>query len=472
MNQGEIFWDFKPETFISHRYSPLCALYVEDKLNEIIKDSKVTFNDIFLALGLKAKPPVRILDVETMDLARYINMEKEVLDETIAYSQSFVTPEFEESGKIIPQKSPVQKWLPETLKYPSSDAANPPWYTSMTRKLFSSQFYLNMDFCDFPQCIAYVSDGGSSSKSADDVRKLIKFPEWMVEFKSTIPILHIVIQDKSSENSKPPKGSFDELFCVTIEFNKSTPTTPTHNTLTNFFSHHPNFDDPDFCKNLNDSDLVKLNDSLPIIRSLQKMHIDPFLQQCESTITNSKQLKNRLKGWIQKGKKPDKTTVYMGIPMRKITRLQLASLYMITGRYKEARSMYKEFYMSLKNGIFPDLRLFGEFMAALSASAQPNMQKKFHDGINSVFNDMNITTQNIRFVTMIPLLIAEIYQVTHNRSEAIKLLIKATDNIMVFSSFNPQIRTALIALIYERISGLEKSKKKSLFYTAKACLNV
>lgn len=473
MNIESLFQCFSPNKFLPLRYSPICILITEPSVNSYLKDSNITFDELLSSFGATSQPPIRMLFMSDINQVDFQVFHDSIIPNLNLFSKAFSTEEFEKNGNIDQQLANDLS-IPSNLKYPSNLSMNPPWYSSMISKLFSSELFSDMDFCDFPFCIAYVSIAETKCLSAKDIKNRLKLPKWMQEYQTQIPILHLIIHDKKGpkyNEAKNLKGDFDDKFVLTVNTREQSDPPVEQKLIQKHFALSPDFiKRPGFCSTFNDQDFRRTGEVVFFIYSKIKSFIDSLIQNIENEVMNAKQIKNRLKEWLKKGKKVDKTSAYMNVPLRKLIRIKLASLYMITGRYREARKMYKEFYMSLKNGIFPDLRIFGEYMANIAIADQPDEQKKFHDGIQNVLNNIGLAGKNIRFIMMVPTLVSEIYAANMEYDEAMKLLILTIDKIMVYWNGNPNIRIVILAMLYERIAGLSRLPKKSVFYTAKAGL--
>ena len=472
MRTSQPFHSLKPSEFIPRRYSPVFATVVDDEVENVFKLCGLTFTEYFAALGCKLPEPVRVVSHTNVAQEQQEVFFGNVQNEVMMFSQSFIFPEYEESDTTNPQLAPFPGEFVDKFEYPSKESRNPPWFRTMVEMVVQSMFYADFDFCDVPACIVYASLSGWQTKTASEVKQMLRFPKWMQEFVDDIPIVHVVVYDGLLVSQKPSdasgsKGSFDALFglCVRSRRNDS-PGALDPAMLRELFKYdQPLLNNKNLGAYLGESDLAVARKLLVDIYGVARTKINGIINAHKAEIENSKQLGTRLKGFFNK-KAPERVTVHMQIPWKKVSYLRLAGLHMIMHQYDEARKYYKMFNSSIKDGSLPYLRLFSMYMAAM-ASFIPNGSGAFQQQLMEVLQHIG-QANNIRFFLLVPSLALEFHAEMGELVDAASLCRKAISKVSGKWSGNQFLKMIFMGLFYERLAGLLTEPRHSVLQTAKA----
>ena len=461
-----------PKKFIPRRFSPLYVTVVDEEVEKLFGLCGLTFTDYFAALGCKLSEPVRIVPHWQVTQEPQEAFFGAVKSEVVLFSQSFCLPEYEESDTTDPKLSPYPSRFPSKFHYPSRESMNPPWFKTMVEMLINSVMYSDFDFCDMPTCIIYASLSGTPKKRADEVKKMLSFPQWMMEFVKDIPVVHVVVYDGLIVSKKPddcsgPKGVFDGLFGLAVRSRKAdSPGEIDRVTLRNLFEYDEALmNNSQLCAYLSESDLEVGKKLLKDIATIARTFMDRMMRTHEFEIEKSKELGNRLKGFFGK-KAPERLTDYMQIPWKKVVILKLAAMYMITGQYDSARKTYKMFCSSIKDGRFPSLRLFAQLMAAL-ASYIPQGSGAFKEQLVDVIANI-AHMKSVRLLLLVPILAMEFHADAGEYIDACAVCRQAISKIRMHWQGNKEMKFLFLALLYERLAGMTQAERTSVFQTARA----
>lgn len=461
-----------PKTYVPQRFSPLFAILIDEEVNNIMKPSNLSFLELFGALAKKEF--IRVVPIEDVKQCNFDSFFMKIQQKTTAYSKSFTSPEFEENGTTDPLFSPFSGTITTTLRHPSKESMNPPWFQYLFTLLYKYEQFSNFNFCDQPLCVLYVSAAGKASMSENVIRSSLVFPEWMKEFVENIPIFNIVVYDGLSQENfqKVNNLGFLDIFYLPFRSRQEGA---------------PGGVDPVDLRNLFNSDNSILNREKigefmtekdlknfkqVILEISQRVHttLNLLMQQLEAENNNNKQFKNKVNRFFHKNKTADKTTQFLNIPFRKIIRLQLGCYYLISQRYKEARKMLKQFLKSIKD-LHPEIKIYTLFLRGMSAQQIPDHDRKFREDINDVLNS-NIQTTNLIFGIYVPIIIGEMRFKQANYTVATNLYKEVTKKFL--HKVPIQYKQLLSAIVDERLAGIYMSEnhlRSSLFYTSVAASN-
>lgn len=472
MYSAKPFHSLSPTKFFKQRFSPLAPVFVEPEADELINSSAISFYELFAALGAAEEKPFRLVQFDSIKQTTQESFLSQVNTETMQYSQSFINPEFETDDKVDPKLSPRPFTLGPHLHYPSTESMNPPWYRMMTYRLLESSLYTDYDFVDLPLCIIYVSCSTVSRFTTDSLRNKLNTPQWMKEFITVIPIMHIVLYD-GLKHSKPPdeikkiRSPFDALFFLGI--NTREPDQPgaiEAVKLRTWFRYDLEMlERPGFCSYLSNTDITNIKKVLITIFDFTTANIDRQINGHNFEIDNGKKLKNKMKKLFDK--KDVRVTKYGSVPYRKVIRLKVGSFYLITHRYVEARKTYKDFVKVLHEGTFPQLKLYANSMAALCCIMIPEKLQFFNRNMNRSISS-NWVSKNARFTIIFPVLASEFHFDKSESSEAFQILKLAIGRMSSSFPVKEPFRSLFTALLYERAAGITSNQRKSEFYTANA----
>lgn len=487
MNTALPFHYLEPKKYVTRRYSPLFITVVENDVESLFQYCGLTFTDFFAAVAAQENPPIRVMNMSSVQQEPQDSFFGRVSNDTTMYSQSFVFSEYEEKDITVPELAPVPGRFPSSFHFPSPLSMKPPWYTSMIENLLQSMQFSDFNFCDLPACIVYVTLSGTSLpvKRIDDVRKSIPFPSWMLEFVTDIPIVRIVVYDgllvsKPPNDASAPRGAFAQLIGLCFRSRRvGTPGGIDPVDLRNLFRFDEQlFSHPQFCGFLSNSDLDKCRQVIKTIYQIATSFIDQSLKTYLLQIENSKKLNNRVKGWFS-NKAPDRVTQHLQVPWRKILYLLVASFQMLMGRYELARKNYLSFNTSIHDGRFPELRIFSVFQAAMASVMIPDGMKQFKENLDDVIVNIQ-QARSVRFLLMVPLLGIEFnysestspsspnINTTFRASEALRLCDIGIRKGTALWTGNMPMKSLFLAFFRERYAGLLRKERLSLLQTSRA----
>lgn len=462
------FHSMDPKKYVARRYSPLYITVVEPDVESLFQLCGLTFTDFFAAVAVQENPTIRIMEALYVRQVDQDDFFGEVANDTTLYSQSFVYPEYEKSDQTDPNLSPDPSRFPSSLPYPSQYSLRPPWYISMLENLLKAVQFSDFDFFDMPVCIIYATLSGTVQpvKKIDEVRKSIKFPKWMLEFITDVPILRVVVYDGLVVSDPPsdstgPRGAFSGLIGMRFRTKRqNAPNGIDPVTLRNLFRYDANLtSNPQFCSFLTTADIDAAKKILQTARQISTLYIQQTLKTHKFEIDNAKQLKNRIKGMFAK-RAPDRLTSHLQVPWRKILYLKLGALYMISGQYENAKSNYEHFYKSTHETFFPALRLQALYNMCMACTMIPEGIRVFKEGMDRLLSVIS-SAGSIKFLLVVPSICIEFNETlavgkeaTFRSSESIKYCRTAIRKINELWSGNQPMRNLFLALFSERLSGL------------------
>ena len=477
MNSASPFHDLDPKKYIPRRYSPLVVTVVENDVDSLFQYCGLTFTDFFAAVSSQTNPLIRVLPSASVCRETQDIFFGRVSNDVTIYSQSFVFPEYEEKDVTVPKLSPDPSRFPSAIHYPSKETMRPPWYLTMVENLLMSMQFHEFDFCDFPACIVYATLSGTAGpiKKAEEVRKSIKFPDWMQEFVGDIPIVRIVVYDgllvsKPPDDVNAPRGAFSQLIGMcfrTRRLGTSGAIDPV--TLRNMFKYDSNLmENPNFCGYLSNADIDACKKIIADIYKVCSSYIEQALRTHQFEYENSKQFSNRVKGWFSK-KAPDRVTDYKQVPWRKIILLKMGALHMVLGRYEAARSLYKQFSKSIHDGRFPEIVVFSLFMAGMASAMLQDGVRLFRELVEDVMAGIQ-SAKSIRFLIMVPCIAIEFFDYFMRNEFSLYFCRLAITKINILWNGNQQMKSLFLALFYERYAGLMREQRHSMLQTSRAAI--
>ncbi|KAH0785523.1 Carbohydrate-binding family 6 protein [Histomonas meleagridis] len=470
MKTSQPFHTFDPQKYIKRRYSPLVVTVVEDDVEQLFKQSNLTFTDFLAAFVEYDNNPMRII---TGDMLRQETQEEllmNVRNDTFLFSQSFAFQEFEDSDATDPQLSPIPDLFPKAIHYPSKESMNPPWFSLFAEKLLKSMQFTDFDFCDLPTCIVYATKSNSQIplKTPTDVIHSIAFPQWMNEFVSGIPIVRVIVYDGLvTSASNTSKGQFKEIYHLCFRTRHIDMSAPMDKvTLQNLFKYDTHLTkSDDFFSDVGQSDVKSVKDFLNILHKIITADIEITIKSHDFEIEGMNTVSNKLKNLFSKNV-PERVTDYHSIPWKIIIHQKIASLHMILGNYDNSRKSFHEasnLYSSNKQ--HNDLRLHCLLLHTFSCINKQNFLSHLKDGITYLMSHI-AEARSVRFLIMVPLLVAEFYSSLFDYNQSCQLYKLAINKIKKLWSGNIDIRSTILGLLYERLAGLTQDKNHSLLYTS------
>ncbi|EAY19088.1 hypothetical protein TVAG_189790 [Trichomonas vaginalis G3] len=474
METAEPFRNFSPKEFLKNRFSPLVVTFVDPDADKIIKNAGFSFVDLTAAIGAQLPNPIRIVPAERVMTWRQEDFLAKVVQDTTAYGKCFTEKEFEDKDEVKLEFSPDYGVLKNKIYFPSFESAFPPWYKRMLFNLCASIRYSEFEFYDLPQTILYVISPGLAAMSAEELRRLISFPEWMKEFLTTIPIVKVVVYDTLISREIPKeltsgRGSFEEVigFPFRTRTNKS-PDGPDMITARNLFRYDGHIlNDPRFCNNLTDTDFANAKSAVQKIYENVERYIKRTISARMFEIEENNKFSNSVKNFFKsKNAAPERVTRVLQIPWKKIIYSQLAALFFITGKYADAQKNYDLFIKNLDN--LPVLRANAHFMIALSHLVLPLQgTQHFKRDISELLHYIG-STNNLRLILYFPLICTEIHAALGEEELALTLIKKSYDIIRKLWQGTSPNKILVLALIHERYAGLTRNDHKSWSLTSNA----
>lgn len=472
METAEPFRNFSPKEFLKNRYSPLVVTFVDPEADKIIKNAGFGFNDLVGAIGMQLPNPIRIVPAERIVPGRQEDFLAKVQQDTTTYGKSFAFPEFETSDEVKPEFSPDYGSLKNKLRFPSYESTSPPWYKRLVFNLCASLRYSEFDFFDLPQTIVYAVAAGNPSLHAEELRKLLNFPEWMKEFLTTIPIVKVVVYDTLVSSDAPKemtqgRGSFEEVIAFPFRTRtaKST-TTPDMVVARNLFRFDGHIiNDPKFCQYLTDLDFTNSRNAVTRLYEVVEKYIKRTISARMFEIEEQNKFSNSVKNFFKsKNSVPERVTHVYQIPWKKIIYSQLASLFLITGKYADAQKNYDLFIKNLDNQ--PTLRANAHFIVALTHLVLPMQgSQQFKKDVIDILSYI-ASTNNLRLILFVPMLAIEMHSAVGEDDLALGLCKKLLDNIRRLWQGASHNKILITALAYERFAGLTRNDHKSWSYTS------
>ena len=487
MNTALPFHNLEPKKYVPRRYSPLFVTVVENDVEALFQFCGLTFTDFFAALAAQENPPIRVMNMASVQQEHQDSFFGRVANDTTMFSQSFIFSEYEEKDITVPQLAPVPGRFPSEFHYPSTLSMKPPWYTAMIENLLQSMLFSDFNFCDLPACIVYATLSGTNLpvKKIEDVRKSIPFPNWMLEFVADIPVIRVVVYDgllvsKPPNDVSAPRGAFTQLIGLCFRSRRvGTAGAIDPVDLRNLFRYDEHLlANPQFCGFLSNSDLEKCRQVIRTVYQTGISYIEQNLKTYQLQIENAKKFNNRVKGWFS-NKAPERVTQHLQIPWRKILYVIVASFEMLLGRYEVARKNYLNFNTSIHDGRFPELRIFSVFHAAMASIMIPEGMRQFKENLDNVIVDIQ-HARSIRFLLMAPLIGIEFnnYEATSPSSrgndsafranEALRLCEVGIRKVTALWTGNIPMKMLFLAFFLERYAGLLRKEKLSLLQTSRA----
>jgi hypothetical protein len=475
MQTSSPFLSFSPKHFIKRRFAPLFVTVVEDEVDTLFRTCGLTFTDFLAAVAFRQPNPVRVLPHTSVLQESQETFFSNVSMDVMQSSQSFVFKEYETHRATDPNLSPFPARFPDHIHYPSPVSMRPPWWQFMVERLLSSLQFSDFDFCDLPACVVYASLAGGASQKAEQVRQLLSFPKWMLEFLLDIPIVKVVVYDNITHRQRPaecdgPRQAFGAVFGLPFRSRRlETPGAIDPVTLKGHFEFDPHLtSDPSLGAYLTQTDLDECNKLLRGIYGAAKTKLEQVARAVEFEIENSNQLSTRLKDLFTK-KAPERLTQHLAIPWRRMMHLRVAGIYFILGQHEAAWKAYKNFIASLTEGQLPEFRITALFQAALAGVLLPNGAGLFKTSVREVLGVI-AQVNSIRFLLMVPSIGVEFHADAGEFVDASSLCRAAINKISRLWTGNAEMKSVILALFYERMAGLTQNPVRSLYATARAAM--
>ena len=469
--------NFSCNEFITKFYSPLCLCFVDSKVSELFEKSFGTkFLDFFSAISTRLNPPLRIVDgTETKGTTDNDFFER-VQSQITEYGKSFVNPEFEERGRVDTSLKPKGGDMPRHIKYQSKHAMNPPWYRLFLQTLVNSNRYSDFEFCNLPIGIIYVTTTSSSSIKRKDIYRMIPYPEWMVDFVTELPILNLFIYDSTVDKSTPRSfvASLDYEMTQIMGFGskQSDDNYETNKkSLESLFPYNSEIVDSILQKKqIGQTEITSTRSMLEVIRRDFVMpNIQKNIIELQTSVDKSKKMSNVIKGFFKKKTEPEPLTKVLGIPIKKINILYLASLFMINGSYPEAQTYFKMFEKSktiLKNPQLSLIRL-RSILNNLFCSFITNNQINYSSEFKYLMDNISMANSATLMIKL-SLLPAEFCFVRYDYQMCSYFLETAIYLIKTIWKGNVPVRDMILGIVYERLASITKDRNHSLLYYANA----
>ncbi|EAY06100.1 hypothetical protein TVAG_349530 [Trichomonas vaginalis G3] len=461
MKSAEHVYSFKARQFIKQRFAPIIVGFVDTNAEKAFAPTGVSFSDFFAGLCTAYQEPIRYYDVTTFVDAQESTFFESIKNDTTKYGQLFIPPQFEKEASVDTNNVKLECPVPKKLLFGSEDTRFTPWYKNFIHHLCESIKIKKYEFCDIPFCLLYVSTAQSPNIDNKSVRKMIPIPSWMAPFISDIPVGRIIIYDPIVTPNPPKINKSDQSFVFPLPV-KSKPdeTQSKSDFYKKYFSH-----DPNIVNALTKSQIIGNNEiakTLEIISVVYRGEISPLIQRqindLKEKIEKTKKVSNRLRGIF---KKKSDTEKQGELPETKTNQLRLAALYMITGQYPEAEKLFK--HISQHNPLLK-LQISAKFWHNLACFAQNNFNfSNSRELCEEVFK-----SNDIRFILYTFIVLSEIYHAENNNDSSINVMNIAIAQIKQNWEGLEQTINLILALFYERLSGLQENEKRILYSLAQA----
>ena len=476
METAEPFRNFLPKEFFKKRFSPLVATFVDPEADSIVKQCGFSFVDICAATAANLPNPIRIVPAEKIIPGKQDDFLQKVMVDTNSFGQSFIYPEYEQKDEVKPELSPVYGAFKDHFHYPSMESSFPPWYRHMVALLCKSLRYSEFDFFDLPQCILYAIAPGSQTMTADELRKLLSFPEWMKDFLTSVPIVKVVVYDTLLSSDIPKeatqgRGSFESVIPFPFRTrNLKNTTGPDMINVRNLFRYDGNIlNNKNLCNYLTDADFQNAKNAIVELSKVVQQYINRTISASVFEIEEQKKFSNSVKNFFSRNSAPERKTSVYGIPWKKIIYSRLAALYLITGKYQESQKNYKLFISQIEQLNLPFIKYSAMFIMGLLCTMIPNQLKEMPEIITNIVTNVH-TTNNLRFVLYVPILSYEIHAALGDDINARQLCKKTLDKIRQVWLGTTKSKILITALINERLAGFTREDRKSWQITSKALL--
>ena len=474
METAEPFRSFTPKDFFKKRFSPLVATFIDPDADQIVKQCGFSFVDVVAATAAQLQNPIRIVPAERIMPVRQEDFFSKVAQDMTTFGQSFVFPEFEQKDEVKTDLVPSYNAFKDHLHYPSFESSFPPWYKHMVESLCKSLRYSEFDFFDLPQCVLYVITTGSQTMNADELRKLLNFPDWMKEFLSAIPIVKVIVYDTLvvSEPSKEltqSRGSFEAVIGFPFRSRRiNAPGGPDMIYLRNLFRFDGNvLNNPNLGKFTQDIDFQNVKKAVTRIEEIVRQYINRTISARTFEIEEQNKFANSFKSFFSRNSAPERVTKVLSIPWKKIIYSQTAALFLIQGKYVEAQKYYKLFAAQIESMNLHFIRLSALFIAAILDTVIPNQLKDMPPLITDIINNIN-KSNNLRFIMYVPILTFEMYAAIGDGATALKLCKKTIDKVRQLWVGASQSKILFTALLNERLAGLTREDRASWLLTSRS----
>ena len=304
--------------------------------------------------------------------------------------------------------------------------------------------------------------------TADELRKLLNFPDWMKEFMSSIPIIKIIVYDTLVTSELPKqllqsRGSFEAIIPFPFRSRRlKAQGGPDMIFLRNLFRYDGHIlNNPVLGEFTQDIDFQNAKKAVTQIGEILLNYISRTASSRVFEIEEQKKFSNSVKNFFSRNTTPERTTRVHNIPWKKIIYSQLASLQLIQGKYVEAQKNFKLFASQIDSLNLPGIKYSALYMAAILNTIIPGQINQLEPMIADIL--VNIaSTNNLRFILYVPILTYELHAAMGNDALAQKLCRKTLDKIRQIWMGTSPSKLLITALVNERLAGFIREDQPDL----------